>query len=96
MQPDAYSYHQLIAMYCRNKRVKQAAETMREMKLKGLTPAPETYGEIVLALARVGEVDTALAVMTEIKQKNLPMPKERYLRPLRMQLNVMMRRGCDL
>ena len=45
---------------------------------------------MVLALARVGEVDTALAVMTEIKQKNLPVPKERYLRPLRMQLNVML------
>ena len=82
MEPDAYSYHELITMYCRNKRIEAAASAMREMKLKGMTPAPET------ALTRTGKVDTALAVMTEIKHKNLPFPKERYLRPLRMQLNV--------
>ena len=88
MEPDAYSYHELITMYCRNKRIEAAASAMREMKLKGMMPAPETDGEMVLALTRTGKVDTALAVMTEIKHKNLPFPKERYLRPLRMQLNV--------
>ena len=61
---------------------------MREMQEKGLTPAPESYGEMLIGLARVGDVDRALAVMTDIKRRGLPLPKERYLRPLRMRLKV--------
>ena len=77
-------------MYAKTKHLPQAAQLLREMQQKGLTPAPETYGEMLIALARVGDVDKALALMTDIKRRGLPLPKERYLRPLRMQLNVMM------
>lgn len=82
------SYHLLITMFAKTKRVSDAAQLLREMQLKGLVPAPETYGEMVLALSRVGNVDQALSVMTDIKRRGLPFPKERYLRPLRMELNV--------
>ena len=43
---------------------------------------------MLIGLARVNDVDRALAVMTDIKRRGLPMPKERYLRPLRMRLKV--------
>ena len=89
------SYHLIITMYAKTKHIPEAAQYMREMQLKGLTPAPETYGEMVLALTRVGDIDRALAVMTDIKRQKLPWPKERYLRPLRMQLNVGMNAEVD-
>lgn len=82
------SYHLLVTMYAKTKHVTEAAQLLREMQLKGLVPAPETYGEMVLALSRVGNVDQALTVLTDIKRRGLPFPKERYLRPLRMELNV--------
>lgn len=34
-------------MYSKTKHLKEAASMMREMQLKGLTPSPDTYGEIV-------------------------------------------------
>ena len=82
------SYHLLITMYAKTKHVVDAAQLLRDMRLKGLVPAPETYGEMILALSRVGNVDQALTVLTDIKRRGLPFPKERYLRPLRMELNV--------
>ena len=82
------SYHLLITMYAKTKHVVDAAQLLRDMQLKGLVPAPETYGEMILALSRVGNVDQALTVLTDIKRRGLPFPKERYLRPLRMELNV--------
>ena len=82
------SYHLLITMYAKTKHVTDAAQLLREMQLNGLVPAPETYGEMILALSRVGNVDQALSVLTDIKRHGLPFPKERYLRPLRMELNV--------
>lgn len=82
------SYHLLITMYAKTKHVADAAQLLRDMQLKGLVPAPETYGEMILALSRVGNVDQALTVLTDIKRRGLPFPKERYLRPLRMELNV--------
>ena len=88
MAPDAFSYHALIRMYAKTKRLGEAAQLMKEMQTKGLTPAPESYGEMLIGLARVNDVDRALAVMTDIKRRGLPMPKERYLRPLRMRLRV--------
>lgn len=75
-------------MYAKTKHVVDAAQLLRDMQLKGLVPAPETYGEMILALSRVGNVDQALTVLTDIKRRGLPFPKERYLRPLRMELNV--------
>lgn len=75
-------------MYAKSKNIQKAAQHMREMQLNGMTPAPETYGEMLIGLARTDCVDHALAVLTDIKRRNLPMPKERYLRPLRMRLNV--------
>lgn len=75
-------------MYAKTKHVADAAQLLRDMQLKGLVPAPETYGEMILALSRVGNVDQALTVLTDIKRRGLPFPKERYLRPLRMELNV--------
>ena len=75
-------------MYAKTKHVTDAAQLLREMQLNGLVPAPETYGEMILALSRVGNVDQALSVLTGIKRHGLPFPKERYLRPLRMELNV--------
>ena len=75
-------------MYAKTKHVVDAAQLLRDMQLKGLVPAPETYGEMILALSRVGNVDQALSVLTDIKRRGLPFPKERYLRPLRMELNV--------
>ena len=75
-------------MYAKTKHVTDAAQLLREMQLNGLVPAPETYGEMILALSRVGTVDQALSVLTDIKRRGLPFPKERYLRPLRMELNV--------
>ena len=75
-------------MYAKTKHVADAAQLLRDMQLKGLVPAPETYGEMILALSRVGNVDQALSVLTDIKRRGLPFPKERYLRPLRMELNV--------
>ena len=75
MTPDAYSYHTLVRMYARTKRLGEAGRVMREMQEKGLTPAPESYGEMLIGLARVGDVDRALAVMTDIKRRGLPLPK---------------------
>ena len=75
-------------MYAKAKRMSEAASLLKEMQAKGMTPAP---GEMLIGLARVNDVNRALVLMTYIKQHNLPMPKERYLRPLRMRLNVRMK-----
>ena len=75
-------------MFAKSKSMEKAAQHLRDMQLNGITPAPETYGEMLIGLARTDRVDYALAVLTDIKRRKLPMPKERYLRPLRMQLNV--------
>ena len=83
-------------MYAKTKHVVDAAQLLRDMQLKGLVPAPETYGEMILALSRVGNVDQALTVLTDIKRRGLPFPKERYLRPLRMELNVGAEESRDL
>lgn len=103
-KPDVFSYYEIITMYSKTKHLKEAASMMREMQLKGLTPSADTYGEIVylmflyeyqvLGLSRVGDVNTALAVMTDIKRQGLPFPKERYLRPLRLHLHVLV--VCNL
>ena len=81
----------MIRMYAKAKRMSEAALLLKDMQTKGMTPAPETYGEMLIGLARVNDVNRALVLMTFIKQHNLPIPKERYLRPLRMRLNVRMK-----
>ena len=50
----------------------------------------------MLCLARCGEVNSALALMTDIKRQGLPYPKERYLKPLRMHLRVVVKLDGDL
>lgn len=76
-------------MYAKSKHLKEAATYMRKMQIEDhLTPAPQTFGEMVLGLARIGDVNSALALMTDIKRRNLPIPDERYLRPLRIRLHV--------
>ena len=35
-------------MYAKTKHVVDAAQLLRDMQLKGLVPAPETYGEMFL------------------------------------------------
>lgn len=78
----------MIRMYAKTKKLSEAAQLLKEMQTKGMVPAPETFGEMLIGLARVNDVDRALVLMTYIKHHKLPLPKERYLRPLRMRLNV--------
>lgn len=37
----------MITMFAKSKHLKEASEYMRKMQLDGLTPSPETYGEMV-------------------------------------------------
>ncbi|KAF9615300.1 hypothetical protein IFM89_022716 [Coptis chinensis] len=75
-QPDEYTYTIVLNFYCRQavgqacEYIGKATELIEEMMRCGVSPTVVTYGTYLHGLCRNGMVDSALNLLSELRQRN--------------------------